>query len=480
MTQIGLREGPGLSRSAGIVRIVAAIVFVAVVCTAAFADYISSWSSTVGGFPAGAILRDGVAVFFVCLAGAVLFRERAGWSRASMVSLAAGRSHAVAAMAFVPFAVLAAWVLVLIVPSPAKVPAVLAARNLLLYTTVGFAAYVLVARKYLSLGVLLGTLTALGFVVAALGILDTATHGELVTSLGYRRDYSGVEGGASQLIAGASAAFQGYVRASGGISNALVFGYLMATIAVFATWMCERAVVRSGWSSRAALVYLALGIVAGVACIDSFTRGALLALVIGLLLLIVLRRSRPVLLGALSTVILSLFLAWAGSLPLSAAMPGQGAGPGLLDVIGTRVTSGDPTSQASSSLRVDEIRQGLNGLAARPMGNGLGTEGSAADRAGNAKVAPDVFVLIVALQTGIIGTGLYGLIFVAMILWAIRGPTQARALILAMIGIFGITSVLSASPDAPVFATTIWILILAASAAPALDDQGVQPVLSRP
>jgi hypothetical protein len=446
------------------VRILAALGLVAVVGTAAFADYLSSWVGTIGGYPVGAIVRDGVATAFVCFAGAVLLRERSGWSRKSLARMASPRSDAAAGPAFLPFAAFAIWVVLLIIPSPAKVPAILAARNLLLYPMVGFATYVLVTRRCLNVKVLFGTLTAFGFIAAGLGILDTATHGGIVTSLGYRRDYAGVEGNAKRLIAGASAAFQGYVRASGGISNALVFGYLMAAMAVFATWMLERAVIRSGWRSGAAMAYAVLGIVAGLACIDSLTRGALVALVLGMFLLVVLRRSRPVLLGALSTVILSIFLAWAGSAPLSAAVPGQAAGPGLLDVVGTRVTSSDPTSQESSSLRLDEIHQGLDSLAARPMGNGLGTEGSASVRAAQLGVAPDVFVLIVALQTGIVGLALYGLAFVAMLFWAVRRPTPGQALVVAMVGIFGITSVLSASPDAPVLATTIWILLLAVSA----------------
>ncbi len=491
------------TRWASGVRILAAIGLVAVVGTVTFADYLSSWLPKVGGFPAGAILRDGVAVSFICLAGAILFQERSGWSRASMVPLASGRSPGVAALAFLPFAALAAWVLMLVLPSPATVPAILAARNLLLYTMVGFAAYVLVARRSLSIGVLLGTLAAVGFIAAVLGILDTVTHGEVVASLGYRRDYSGVEGSAGRLIAGASAAFQGYVRASGGISNALVFGYLMAAFAVFATWMVERAVARSGWGSRAALTHLALGIVAGVACVASLTRGAMIALVFGLLVLVILRRSRPILVGAISTVALALFLTWAGSgyvstqSPDQATVPGQTAapsqgpgpgqtaaasastGPGLLGTVGTRVTSSDPSSQESSTMRLEQARRGIDSLAVRPMGNGLGTEGSASTRAPrqNADLAPDIFVLIVALQTGIIGAVLYGLIFAAMIIWAARGPTQGRALVVAMIGIFGIASVLSATPDAPVFATTIWILILAVSAASTIDDRAVQPVL---
>jgi hypothetical protein len=519
VTKVGLGEAPGSSRSASSIRILAAIGLVATVFTTAFADYLSSWLPTVGGFPAGAILRDGIAILYVCLAGAILLRERSAWSRASLASLAPRRSPEVARWAFVPFVAFAAWILVLVLPSPATVPAILAARNLLLYATVGFATYVLVARACLSAAVLLETVTVFGFVAAGLGILDTATHGASVTSLGYRPDYSGVEGSASRLIAGASASFQGYVRASGGISNALVFAYVMTAIVVFAVWMLDGTVARSGWGSKGALVYVALGTVAGMACIESLTRGAMVALVFGLLLLTVLRRSRPVFLGSLVTVLLALALTWASSGlvwtrspdsaiapgPSAAAAspaptpgqtagtvaaspaptPGQTAGtatasPGLLDIVGTRATSSDPTSQETANLRLDQVRRGLDSLAARPMGNGLGTEGSASNRAGKAQtdLTPDVFVLIVALQTGTIGVVLYGLIFAAMLLWAARRPTKGRALVVALIGVFGISSVLSASPDAPVFATTIWILILAVSATAALDDRRVQPVVS--
>jgi hypothetical protein len=83
----------------------------------------------------------------------------------------------------------------------------------------------------------------------------------------------------------------------------------------------------------------------------------------------------------------------------------------------------------------------------------------------------DNFSLIVALQTGVVGAGLCGLILAAMLPWdARRRHAQGRAFGVAMIGIFGIASVLSASPDAPVFATTIWIMLLYVSAT-AFDDR---------
>jgi hypothetical protein len=339
---------------------------------------------------------------------------------------------------------------------------------------------------------LLGTLTVFGFIAAGLGILDTATDGAIVTSLGYSRDYSGVEGSENRLISGTFGAFQGYVRASGGISNSLVFGYLMAAMVVFAVWMLDRVVSRSGWRTWATVVYLSLGILAGMACIESLTRGALIALALGLVMLVVIRRNRPILVGAVSTVAMAFFLTWASTggistpPPVEATVPGQAPAPsqsaapspaedpGLLGAVGTRVTSSDPTSLESSSLRLEQLRLGLESLAARPMGNGLGTEGSASTRAATPGVnlAPDVFVLIVALQTGVVGIALYGLVFAVMVLWALRRPTRGRELVLAMIGIFGISAVLSASPDAPVFATSIWILILAVSAVAILDDRG--------
>ena len=473
MTQVGIFEESRPTRWTSGVRILSVIGFVAVVSAAAIADYLSSWLPKLGGFPAGAVLRDGAAITFVALAGAVVLHDRPWPGRALLTPRMSLRSVAVAGATFAPFAAFSVWVLVLVPTGPAVVPAVLATRNLVLYAMVGFAAYVLVARRYLPVGVLLGVLTAFGFVAAGLGILDTVTHGAFVTWLGYRPDYSGVEGGASQLIAGASAAFQGFVRASGGISNALVFGYVMVAITVFAIWMLGRVVTRSGWRSWSALLYLALGTVAAVACIDSLTRGALIALALGLLVLILLQRSRVVLLGSLATVALALTLTWASSGLTSMQSAGSAMGLGLFDTVGTRVTSSDPTSQESSSLRLGQLRLGLEALAARPMGNGLGTEGAAADRAAGKKMAPDIFAMVVALQTGLVGAVLYALIFAAMILWSVRGPTRARALVLAMLGIFATSAVLSASPDAPVFATIMWILILAVSAVPALDDRAV-------
>ena len=112
-----------------------------------------------------------------------------------------------------------------------------------------------------------------------------------------------------------------------------------------------------------------------------------------------------------------------------------------------------------------------------PLEPGDGRAGGAGKAQGD--LTPDIVVLIVALQTGIIGAALYGLTFAAMILWAARGPTQGRALVLAMLGIFVISSVLSSSPDAPVFATTIWILILAVSAIPT-ETARSRPVSDHP
>ncbi|HEY3412065.1 MAG TPA: O-antigen ligase family protein [Armatimonadota bacterium] len=492
MTKSSRVEDPELAHRERVISSLAAIAFVALVATAGFADYLSSWLPRIGGYPAGAILRDGVAAAFIVLAVLVLIWQPLGRQGAT----ATASLPVVARFAIVPFALFATWVLVLVPISPALVPAILGARNLLLYVLVGFATYALVSRRALRSGVVLGVFTAFGFIAASLGILDTLTNGDLVVALGYRRDYSGVTGSENRLIAGASALFEGYVRASGGISNALVFGYLMAAIAVFGTWMLDRAVRQSGWRSIGGAVYLALAILATMACIESLTRGAIVALAVGQLTLVVVRRRRPIAVGALTAVGVALLLTWAtqgglsnnpsgGAVPIQAAQGSQTPASSqpddsdILGTLGTRITSGDPSSQESSSLRLDQFRRGLESLRARPMGNGLGSEGSASTRAPTpgADLTPDVFVMIVALQTGIVGAVLYGLLLAATIFGAVRRSTEGRDLVLAMVGIFGIAAVLSSSPDAPVLATTIWILILAVSASTVFEGhrEGVSP-----
>ena len=128
------------SRSSAAVRVAAGVGLVAVITSAGLADDISSWLPKIGGFPAGAIIRDTIAILFVFLAGITLIQDRPEGGRLrSRPSLTGGAAE----WAMVPFALLAVWVILLVVPSPAKVPALLAARNLLLYVAVGLAAYVL-------------------------------------------------------------------------------------------------------------------------------------------------------------------------------------------------------------------------------------------------------------------------------------------------------------------------------------------------
>jgi hypothetical protein len=457
--------------------VTATIGFTAVIVSAAFSDFVSSWLPALVGYPAGAIIRDAIALLFIAFAAFVLVSE----GRRPHGRWLSGKWTAFVGSSFAPFAAFAAWVVVLIPLGPAKVPAILAARNLLLYVLVGYAAGVLVRAGRLSPASIIAAVTVVGFVMAGLGILDTVTHGAIVTDLGYRRDYSGVEGSSGILVAGATAAFQGFVRASGGISNALVFGYLMAALSVFATWRLHAIVATSSGWGKGAAVFVALGVATGVACVYSLTRGAMLALVVGLVLLLLMSRHRTILIGAVTTLALAFALTWVGSALLSTSPSGQATdpsnpNPNLIDIVGTRVTSADPLSQESSSLRLDQLRHGIESLVSRPLGTGLGTEGSASTRsnAPGVQQAPDVYALVVALQTGLVGAALFGLVFGALIIGSIRRRLRGRDLIVALTGVFAVSSVLSASPDAPVFASIVWILLLAVSAVPdqeAMDDE---------
>ena len=459
MSQLDSTGPRAAGQETALLSALAAVGFVAVMFAAAFADYVSSWLPPIASYAAGGMLRDGLCILFVGLAAVALVQANVSRSR---VQDALRRPTAAALAAALPFVAFAAWVLLLVAASASKSIAAQSTRNLLLYTTVGFAAWVLTTRGHLSARTLLGTLAALGTVLAILGILDTLTHGGIVQALGYRRDYAGVPGAADRIIAGPQSAFQGYVRASGGISNALVFGYLMATIGVFSAWALERSVTGRTWRDPVSLLFFVVSVLVGVACIASLTRGAMAALFAGLLVLIVVRHSRTMVLAAVGTAALAVVLTWAGSNLLSTS------GPSLVDAATARAQSSDNVSQESTAMRVDELRQGVASLRSRPMGNGLGSEGASAERAGTASadLAPDVYVLIVALQTGIIGAVLYAVIFLAMLAWAVRRRAHGRTLVLAMIAVFAFAATLSASPDAPVFALTIWVLMLAVSVVP--------------
>lgn len=427
-----------------------------------FADYLSSWLPSLGGFPAGAIIRDACAIGLVAVAALALLAHRGqmgiGDSRAMRWAIVT---------AMVAGAISAASLLILVIVSDHRVAALLAARNLTLYFLAAGALWVLIVKGHVSIRVVTYAVWTLVLVAATLGILDTLTHGGLVTALGYSREYAGST--QVMLIAGAEAEVFGIVRASGGISNALVFGYLMAAAALTAAWFS--AVARRGDRSLAWVGIVA--VLAAGACVSSLTRGATIALVVGLLLLAIIERRRSMtgtaLAIGLATVIASI------AIPLAAGtmQPGSQSGSGLPPIF-VRLGEGDEISQASSEARLDQLRAGLDALVDRPLGLGLASVGSAALRVRQTQpIVTDFFWLMVLIQVGVVVSFALLVTTLSAAVALLLAYRRAAAPLIAMAAVWIIAGFLSGAPDAPVFAGFTSVLaVLAATASAAM----LQPV----
>ncbi len=435
-------------------RVGVSLLYAAAVIAVFAADYLSSWLPNVAGFPAGAIVRDLLAGLLI-VAGVVAVAR----SERPATSVLSGSARA----ALIPISFLAVWALVLIPAAPATVPAMLSVRNLILYPAVALAVAALWERNLIGTRTIVLTLGGVAAVAATLGILDTMTHGSIVELLGYRRDYSGTGTGGSRLVAGTQGAFNGVVRASGGISNSLVFGYLMSLFAIGATWWL--AARGAGMRPRARVLVTGFAILVSVACVASLTRGAWLVLLVGLAAVVITNRSRRVV-GLTATILVATAAITIAMSPVVPTGHAVGAG-GLVGAVTDRAGSSDDVSQESSGLRLDQLRDGVIQLARSPLGTGLGSEGAASERAGTVDrvLVPDIYVLIVGLQTGLPGLVLWLGVFGMLAAWALRhlGSTDA-SLVVALLLAMAVASTLSASPDAPPFALAFWLLALAVPA----------------
>ena len=436
-----------------------------------FADYLSSWFPSIAGYPTGAIVRDALALCVVVLGVRVL-------------SLAPLRDidqplRALVAITVVATGLSAASLLYLVVVNGDRVAAILAVRNLTLYLVAAVAVWLLLQAGHVTVRAISNAAFALIFVAAILGIADTLTHGRIVTALGHSPDYAGPLG--ISAIAGAEASLFGLVRASGGISNALVFGYTMAISAIAAAWFAATA--REPWE-RVWLWPGVVAVLAAMACVSSLTRGAVVALVVGIVVLVVLARRRQVTIAAAGIVLAVAFAAIA--IPMLAQRDSEPRTEGNSGVppIVVRLGEGDALSEASSQARVADMNAGLAALAGHPMGLGLAVVGSAALRAGvENPILTDFYWLMVPVQVGLLVSAFLAVAGLAASLALLLVSWRAMAPLVAIGVAYGIAGFLSGAPDAPVFAgftsALVVVTAMAGAAHPAAIRTAATTVLRR-
>ena len=421
-------------------RPVVTAVVVAYLVSLMFADYLSSWLPSFGGYPTGAIIRDAFALGVVILGAWALVT----WRRSAKVTEPV-RTLIVVSVVAAGLSVLS--LVYLVIVNGDRVAAILAVRNLTLYLVAAVALWILITRKLLAVRVVSYAAFGLILIAAILGVADTLTHGRVVLALGHDPDYAGPLG--ISAIAGAEASLFGLVRASGGISNALVFGYTMAVGTLAAAWFAATAQERG---ERNWLWPGAVAIFAATACVSSLTRGAVVALVVGLIVLVLVERRRNVTLAAGAIILTVAFASIAiPTLAQRDSDPGSGDDSGVPPIV-VRLSEGDALSEASSQARLADMNAGLAALAEHPMGLGLAVVGSAALRAGvQNPILTDFYWLMVPVQVGILVTAFLAVAILAAALALLLVSRRSAAPLLAIGVAYAIAGFLSGAPDAPVF-----------------------------
>ncbi|EBH5290202.1 O-antigen ligase family protein, partial [Salmonella enterica subsp. enterica serovar Goldcoast] len=202
-------------------------------------------------------------------------------------------------------------------------------------------------------------------------------NGEFIKLLGYDEHYAGEQ---LNLIN----SYDGMVRATGGFSDALNFGYML-TLGVLLCMEC----FSQGYKR---LLMLIISFVLFIAICMSLTRGAILVAVLIYALYIISNR-KMLLCG------ITLFVIIIPVLAISTNIFDN-----YTEILIGRFTDSSQASRGSTQGRIDMAINSLNFLSEHPSGIGLGTQGS-----GNMlsvkdnRLNTDNYFFWIALETGIIG-----------------------------------------------------------------------------
>ncbi|WP_312027928.1 hypothetical protein [Citrobacter cronae] len=230
------------------------IFYAAILSVNLFSPYISSWMVGVLPFPPGAILRDVLNALFVVLVLMRFFTERK-------------KIHFSLIFTIFAWGALVLWVIALTIFSSDKVQAIMGGRSYILFPAVFIALAILKVCYSESLNVekVVHYIILLMLTVAVIAIIDVLMKGELIKLLGYDEHYAGDQ---LNLIN----SYDGMIRATGGFSDALNFGYMLA-LGVLLCMECFSQGYKRAWMLIASLVIF-------TAICMTLTRGAILIAVI--------------------------------------------------------------------------------------------------------------------------------------------------------------------------------------------------------
>ena len=406
------------------------ILYAAILSVNLFSPYISSWMVSVLPFPPGAILRDVLNALFVVL---VLIRFLVDRKKI----------HFFLVFTIFAWGSLVLWVIALTIFSSDKVQAIMGGRSYILFPAVFIALAILKVCYSESLNVekVVRYIIFLMLTVAVIAIIDVLMKGELIKLLGYDEHYAGDQ---LNLIN----SYDGMIRATGGFSDALNFGYML-TLGVLLCMECFSQGYKRAWMLIASLVIF-------TAICMTLTRGAILVAVIIYAFYII--SNRKMLLSGIT-----LFLIVIPILMVSTNIFDK-----YIDTLVGRFTDSSQTSRGSTQGRIDMAMNSLSYLSEHPSGIGLGTQGS-----GNMlsvkdnRLNTDNYFFWMALETGIVGL-IINIFYMASQFYASFSldrrynthPSYAFFRIYFLLGItFFMSAALSSAPSSSTFSIYYWTVL---------------------
>jgi O-antigen ligase len=389
-----------------------------------FAPYIGSWLPIEGGAPVGGLLRDLlIAVFAACTALAIIRSPKVTLSQFGYIYL---------------WLFLLSWMTVLAVMLSDINAGILGARNIVLFPLVGFLLFINMDKGTVSYATIINCIYILAGIAAVLGILDVATKGDILLKLGYKPDYAG--GDLFNLVV----QYLGIRRASGGLADALNYGYTMALFAIFILYRLLKYPLSK---SSKIISYLLIGVLS-IATILSLTRGAIIVLAIGFLIF-------AFTYGSIKLKMALVFSLFIGSTYIASSEYGE-----LLYI---RFTDQEKTSAESTQGRITMAEKSIDSILANPLGVGLGTQGAGTKFLNDdARINTDNYFLWIAVESGVIGVLLLLLTLAANFLICFKcmkkdRPSYIYFFILSISFILAAT--LSSAPISPLYAIFFWIII---------------------
>lgn len=389
--------------------------------------YLSSWFNNILPFPPGAMLRDIISFVLIAIILSRVFLVREKLDMFKVFLLFTWLS-------------LAALVLVLIVYSPDKIQAIMGARSYILFPSIFICVAMLTRREKSDVNVYkLSRFSVYTLTICALiAIIDVFMHGEFIKLLGYDSHYAGEQ---FRLID----SYDDTIRATGGFSDALNFGYTLA-IGIF---LCMECYAQRIMRKR----MLILSIIMSVAVCMTLTRGAILIVFLIYFAYFVTNR----------TLIKTAFVLCILMIPVIALQTDYL--DKYTDLLVGRFTDSSATSKGSTQGRFDMAAKSMAYLADNPMGVGLGTQGSGNLIAQDDKrINTDNYFFWMALETGILGLILNLIYISTQFIYGFSRQLVSEKIhplrpYMVMAMAYFIASALSSAPSSSTFSLFFWCVL---------------------